>query len=242
MIIYPAIDLMNGECVRLSKGDFNTSKVYSSSPVDTAKSFEDAGAKWLHVIDLDGTKDPENRQFDVISQITEATDLKIQCGGGVRSSKDIQDLLDAGVSRVIIGSMAIKDLVSTRKILQSFGADKIVLAMDVNVKNRKYHIAISGWQEDSKMDLFGLIDIYLPYGLKHLLCTDISKDGMLAGLNLEMYTQIQEKYPDIRVQASGGVAELNDIQSVKAITNGVIIGKALYENKFTLQDALSEAA
>lgn len=241
MNIYPAIDLIDGKCVRLEKGDFNTQKTYADDPIEMAKSFADQGAKWLHLIDLDGTKDPKNRQLDVIKRIVENTDLKIQTGGGIRSKDDVQNRIDSGVSRVIIGSLAVKDMDATIDILESFRSKEICLALDVkpDEETGKYYVAVSGWQEKSKATLFSILDRYTVLGMKHLLCTDISKDGMLSGTNVDLYKKIKAKQPTLKIQASGGVSSLQDIQDLKDITDGVVIGKALYEGKFTLSEALA---
>lgn len=239
MIIYPAIDLIEGQCVRLAQGDFERKKVYDNTPIAVARSYKESGAQWLHLIDLDGTKDPKNRQIDLIQSIVEQAGMHVQSGGGIRAASDVEALLEAGVSRVIIGSMAIKQPQETKDILNRFGADRVVLALDVLPTKAGYHVAVSGWQESSDMDLLDVLSEYAAQGVKDILCTDISKDGMLKGTNVKLYQDVMLRFPEIRLQASGGIGSIGDIQALQGITEGVVIGKALYEGKFTLREALS---
>lgn len=239
MIIYPAIDLIDGKCVRLEKGDFDSKKEYSANPSEVLNGYHAAGAQWTHIVDLDAAKDSHNRQLSVIKGLCALNGLSIQSGGGVRSAADVEELLNAGIDRVVIGSMAVKEKEATKKIIEHFGVDKICLAMDVQENDGQYYVAIHGWQEGSSEELFSLIDEYKELGLKHVLCTDISKDGMLTGCNFDLYAQLTEAYPDIKFQASGGVHALEDITQLNC--DGVIIGKALYENKFTINEALEAA-
>ena len=236
MIIYPAIDLINGECVRLYKGDFEQKTVYQSSPVEVAQSYKDQGAEWLHLVDLDGAKDPEKRQLSTISKIIAATDLKVQTGGGIRSKEDVEMLMNAGASRIVIGSLSVKDVETTKSIIQEFGEEKICLAADVMPKNNEYYVAVSGWQAESDITLDNIIKKYEDVSLKHVLCTDISRDGAMTGSNIALYETLQEEFPDLHIQASGGVKSLDDVRDLN--TAGVIIGKALYENVFTVEEAI----
>jgi phosphoribosylformimino-5-aminoimidazole carboxamide ribotide isomerase len=240
MIIYPAIDLINGQCVRLHKGDFDQQTTYNASPIETAQSYKDQGADWLHLVDLDGARDPSARQTDVIRDIIQSTQLKVQTGGGVRSLDDVQTLVDAGASRVVIGSLAVKSPETVMQAFERFGAYAICLAVDVIPKADDFMVAVSGWQEESTMSINALIDQYKGVGLKHVLCTDIDRDGTMQGCNLELYAHLQTRYPDLVVQASGGVRDLNDIRALN--TAGVIIGKALYENVFSVADAIEAAS
>jgi len=236
MIIYPAIDLIDGQCVRLHKGDFDQKTIYDSNPVSMAQSFKGAGAEWLHVVDLDGAKNPNNRQTQLIASIIQQSGLKVQTGGGVRSEADVESLLDAGASRVVIGSLAVKEPDVVKKIVNRFGADKICLAADVLEKESVYYIAVSGWQEGSEVMLEDFLNDYQDIGIRHILCTDISKDGMMQGCNFDLYKNLNHKFENLCIQASGGVHALDDL--TKLNTNGVIIGKALYEETFTLSEAL----
>lgn len=240
MIVYPAIDLIEGKCVRLYKGDFGQKTVYEASPVEAAQDYRDQGASWLHLVDLDGARDPARRQTDVIAGIIKQSGLQVQTGGGVRGEKDIEALLGAGAARVVIGSLAVKDAARTKEIFRRFGADKICLAADVTPKGEGYVIAVSGWQEEGGISLDDFLESYLECGLIHVLCTDISRDGTMTGCNFNLYRDIQESFPQLQLQASGGIGSLADLK--KLDTAGVIIGKALYENVFTLKEALEEAA
>ena len=236
MIIYPAIDLINGSVVRLYKGNFDQLTTYGSDPVSVAKSFADAGAQWLHLVDLDGAKNPEKRQVKLIEKIIEDSGLQVQTGGGIRSFNDVKTLIDAGASRVVIGSLAVRDPETTKSIFAAFGPERICLAADVIWQNDGFYIAVSGWQEASSLGLSAFIKTYQDSRLLHTLCTDIDRDGTLAGCNRVLYQTVKQKFPDLQLQASGGVSVLNDLVGLPA--NGVIIGKALYEGRFTLKQAL----
>ena len=236
MIIYPAIDLIDGAVVRLHQGDFDQLTTYSTNPVRVAQSYADAGAKWLHLVDLDGAKNPENRQITLIGKIIDKTGLNVQVGGGIRSFDDVKTLLAAGASRVVIGSLAVRDTETTKRIFEAFGPERICLAADVVRQNDRFHIAVSGWQESSKLDLFAFIQTYLESDLRHTLCTDIDRDGTLAGCNRDLYQMVKQAFPNLRLQASGGVSALDDLVGLPA--DGVIIGKALYEGRFDVKEAL----
>ena len=236
MIIYPAIDLIDGAVVRLHKGDFEQLTAYSTNPVCVAQSYADAGARWLHLVDLNGAKNPENRQISLISTIIESTGLNVQVGGGIRSFDDVKTLIAAGASRVVIGSLAVHDTETTKRIFDAFGPEKICLAADVIWQNGSFYIAVSGWQEASKVGLFAFIEAYLESGLRHTLCTDIDRDGALSGCNRDLYQKVKQAFPNLSLQASGGVSELGDL--VGLTTDGVIIGKALYEGRFNVKEAL----
>lgn len=238
MILYPAIDLMGGQCVRLYKGDFNQSVTYAPTPVEVAKTYQDEGAEWLHLVDLDGARDPAKRQTDLIASIIKGTGLCVQTGGGVRSADDVARLVDAGASRVVIGSLAVKDPDAVRAIIAQHGSDKICLAADVMRNDQHYMIAVHGWQEESTLTLRDFLARFPE--LKHSLCTDISKDGTLQGPNVDLYERMAKSYPSVAVQASGGVSSLDDLRALKdAGAAGAIIGKALYEGKFAVREALA---
>jgi phosphoribosylformimino-5-aminoimidazole carboxamide ribotide isomerase len=236
MIIYPAIDLIDGAVVRLHKGDFDRLTAYSTDPVCVAQSYADSGAKWLHLVDLDGAKNPENRQIGLIGKIIENTGLNVQVGGGIRSFDDVETLIAAGASRVVIGSLAVRDVEKTKRIFDAFGPERICLAADVISQHDRFHIAVSGWQEASSIGLFSFIETYLESGLRHTLCTDINRDGTLTGCNRDLYEMVKQAFPNLRLQASGGVSVLDDLVGLPA--DGVIIGKALYEGRFDVKEAL----
>ncbi len=240
MKIIPAIDLRFGQCVRLEKGRFEDVTHYDLKPEKVAKSYEDSGSDILHVVDLDGAKAGCLAQLETIQRVAQATNMDLQVGGGVSSIEIVETLLSCGVSRVVIGSMAIKEVAKTKAIFKKYGADKIVLALDVHINlDGIPMVATHGWQAGSDTSLDDAIKKYQPLGLKHVLCTDISKDGMLSGPNFALYQQCVEKYPDLKFQASGGISQLKDFdQLIPTGVSGVIVGKALYEKRFTLREAI----
>ena len=236
MNIYPAIDIKSGECVRLYKGSYDQVTVYEKDPLKMAQLFLDAGSKYLHVVDLDGAKLGQSVNLNLILKIKSNTDLIIQTGGGIRNYEQAKYILDNNIDRIIIGSLAVSNPIEIKRWLAEFGPEKIVLALDV--RNEK--LAVHGWQTESHVTLWSLLDDYANSGLKHVLCTDIDKDGTLTGPNINLYKTCVEQYPDISFQASGGISQLDDLRQLKDIpVSGVIIGKALYENKFSLTEALN---
>lgn len=239
--IIPALDLINGQVVRLHQGDYGQQTTYSDNPIEQFRRYLNAGAQQLHLVDLTGAKDPAKRQTALIGQIIRETQGKIQVGGGIRSEQDVADLLKVGANRVVIGSTAVKERAMVKGWFAKYGAKKFVLALDVNINAQgEKIIAISGWQEASGVSLEELIDEYLSVGLKHVLCTDISRDGTLQGSNVDLYKEICAKYPQIEFQSSGGIGSLADIQALKGTgVAGVIVGRALLEGKFTLEEAIS---
>ncbi|WP_440616967.1 1-(5-phosphoribosyl)-5-[(5-phosphoribosylamino)methylideneamino]imidazole-4-carboxamide isomerase [Cysteiniphilum sp. 6C5] len=240
MNIIPAIDLINGQCVRLQKGDFNAVTQYTVTPEDMAMNYQQSGANYLHVVDLDGAKQGKLKQLDVIKRIRNTTTSIMQVGGGIKGEETVDDLLSIGVDRVVLGSIAVKEYEQTVRLFERFGADKIVLALDVNIVNDKPMVATHGWLNTSDHSLYDVIEYYLEYGLEHVLCTDISKDGMLQGANTQLYQDLVAKYPSISFQASGGIGALADLHNLKKTkVQNVIIGRALYENKLSLSEALA---
>ena len=237
MIIYPAIDLIAGEVVRLHKGDFAQKTTYGTDPVAVARAYADAGASWLHLVDLDGAKDPANRQTGLISQIIDGSGLKVQTGGGIRSRDDVEALLAAGASRVVIGSLAVRDQQAVSEMITDLGPEAICLAADVVRQDGAFMIAVSGWQEASSLTLSGFIEGFMPCGLRHVLCTDIDRDGTLTGPNKALYDTMKADFPAIQLQASGGVKGIEDLDGLG--TDGVIIGRAIYEGKIDLKAALA---
>ncbi len=236
MIIYPAIDIMNGRCVRLYKGNFTKCTKYQISPINVSKKFKQDGSKWLHIVDLDGAKNPEERQLNLIKKIIKESGLKVQTGGGIRSFEDIEKLIYIGTERIIIGSLSVKNPNLTRKIIKHFGPDRICLAADVLKDRNKYKIAVSGWQERSEINIYDFLSQYHQLGIKHILCTDVSKDGTMLGCNISLYDNLIKAFPELYFQASGGISNLDDLKNLS--TNGAVIGKALYDGAFTLRNAL----
>jgi phosphoribosylformimino-5-aminoimidazole carboxamide ribotide isomerase len=233
MKIIPAIDLINGECVRLSQGDYAQKKVYNSNPVEVAKMYEAEGAKYLHVVDLDGAKAGRIINYEILANICKSTSLQVDFGGGLQSAEDLKIAFDCGAKQITGGSIAVKKPEVFVDWLAKYGGERIILGADV--KNEK--IAISGWQNVTEIDLYEYLSQYIQKGVKTIICTDIAKDGLLQGTSLELYQKIQAQFPDLQVVASGGVAGIQDIEALqKQNMYGVIIGKALYENRLTWQE------
>lgn len=239
MIIYPAIDIIDSQCVRLRQGDFSDKTTYNISPLALAQEYASAGSEWLHMVDLDAAKGNGISNLDLIAAIAETVDIKIQAGGGVRSADDIEQRLATGIQRVIIGSIAVEQTEVFCHWLQHFGPEHIVAALDVQNEQGRWLPAVHGWQQIADCDLFTLLEQLCKAGLKHLLCTDIGRDGMLQGPNIELYQELQGQFPHLHIQASGGVHELQDVDALLANQfSGVIIGKALLDRRFSLSEAL----
>tara|TARA_R110001632_G_scaffold1883_4_gene8518 strand:+ start:70226 stop:70951 length:726 start_codon:yes stop_codon:yes gene_type:complete len=232
MRIIPAIDIIEGKCVRLTKGDYNTKKIYNESPLEVAKEFEAAGIQYLHVVDLDGAKASHIVNYKVLEQIASKTNLKIDFGGGLKSDKDLQIAFNSGANQITGGSIVVKKPEIFESWIAKFGADKIILGADCN--NEK--IAVSGWQEESDLDVIPFIKNYQTKGINYVICTDISKDGMLEGPSFELYQRILENTPKIKLIASGGISTFDEIPKLSEMNcEGVIIGKAIYENRISLK-------
>lgn len=239
MHIIPAIDLIDGQCVRLTQGDYSQKKIYHDSPLEMAKRFEDAGIKRLHLVDLDGAKAKRIINGDVLRSIASGTSLKVDFGGGVQSDEDIALAFSLGAHQVTGGSIAVKNPVLFDAWIQQFGGEKIILGADA--KDRK--IAVSGWQETSGEEVISFIKKYFAKGLSHVICTDVAKDGLLQGPSLNLYRDILSEIPGIRLIASGGVAGLKDLEDLQKIgVYGAIVGKAYYEGKVTLEQLASFVA
>ena len=240
-MIIPAIDLIDGAVVRLFQGDYNQKTQYQKDPVDVVHDYADQGAQWLHIVDLTGAKDTSKRQLELIRKMVDTKRMKFQAGGGIRSEDDVAQLLDSGVSRVVIGSLAVKQPELVKGWMQKYGAEKIVLALDVNINDAgERMIATHGWQEDSGVALEGLLKDFQEVGVKHVLCTDISRDGTLKGSNVDLYTDVCARFPQVSWQASGGIGGLDDIRALRPTNvGGVILGRALLEGKFTVEEAIA---
>ncbi|MEE2526823.1 1-(5-phosphoribosyl)-5-[(5-phosphoribosylamino)methylideneamino] imidazole-4-carboxamide isomerase [Hyphobacterium sp. HN65] len=239
MILYPAIDLLDGDVVRLSRGDFATAKTYSMDPAAMATTFAGGGASWLHVVDLSGARDGTPRQSGLIGQLS-LSGLRIQAGGGIRTGEDISRLLDAGVERAIIGSRAIEQPELVARWLAEFGPDRLVAALDLRLIDGKPDLVTDGWTKSSGKGLEDVLSVLVPAGLRHALVTDVGRDGLLSGPNTALYAQLKAGFPDIDWQASGGVSQLSDLAALKATgIAGAITGRALYENRFSLTEALA---
>jgi phosphoribosylformimino-5-aminoimidazole carboxamide ribotide isomerase len=240
MIVYPAIDIYEKDIVRLRHGDFDQVTQYSDSPLSRANMVKDAGGNHVHVIDLSGAKSGEQTfSQDLLSELS-ATKLQIQTGGGIRARSDIQHRLDWGCSRVIIGSKAVESPNWTTEQIKYFGADKIILAFDLKKEDNQWQVHTNGWQQRCTVDWQSLIDSYYNQGLKHLLMTDIGRDGALEGPSWSLYADVQRMWPDIQLQVSGGVANIQDVQQAYNLGYaGLICGRAWYENKLDIKQAIA---
>jgi len=233
MNIIPAIDIIDGKCVRLTKGDYSRKKVYADDPVEVARMFEDHGIKNLHVVDLDGAKSKHIVNLKVLQNITSSTGLKVDFGGGVKTNEDIEKAFDAGASMVTGGSIAVRAPEVFGQWLDQYGPEKIILGADVIGR----HIAIEGWMETSSHDLSTFLEFYRKKSVKYVICTDVERDGVLKGPAVELYKQLMAEFPEINVIASGGVGAMKDVEELAEIgVWGVIIGKAIYEGRIHLND------
>ena len=243
MLIYPAIDLKDGVCVRLMHGRFDQVTRYDEQPAARLTAFVAEGAEWIHVVDLDGAEAGEARQHGLIGELTQAIDVNIQSGGGVRGANDVAKLLDAGVSRVVVGSLAVTQPNDVAAWLKGYGVERITLALDVKIEDGAPVPALKGWTQSSGVTLWEALDRYPKGVAKHLLVTDVGRDGAMTGPNLDLLAEIRQRRPDLVLQASGGVSSLDDIRAIKALgCHGAIVGRALYENRFTLPEAIAAAA
>lgn len=239
-MIIPAIDLIQGKTVRLYQGSYDKTTEYQQTPLQLRDLYAEAGAGILHLVDLTGAKNAADRQLELLTSLMKNAPLPVQVGGGVRTAADVEQLLAAGASRVVVGSVAIREPETVQGWLRTYGGDKIVLALDVSINAKGDKTLPShGWIEESTITLEQVLDGFIAAGAKHVLCTDISKDGTLQGPNVDLYAELTQKYPQIQWQASGGVGSLADIKALKPTgVAGVILGRALLEGKFTVVEAI----
>lgn len=239
-MIIPAIDLIQGKTVRLYQGSYDKTTEYEQTPLQLRDLYAEAGAGLLHLVDLTGAKNAADRQLELLTSLMKNAPLPVQVGGGVRTAADVEQLLAAGASRVVVGSVAIREPETVQGWLRTYGGDKIVLALDVSINAKGDKTLPShGWIEESTITLEQVLDGFIAAGAKHVLCTDISKDGTLQGPNVDLYAELTQKYPQIQWQASGGVGSLADIKALKPTgVAGVILGRALLEGKFTVVEAI----
>ena len=234
--LIPAIDIINGQCVRLTKGDYDQKTVYRDSPAEVAQEFESFGFKRLHVVDLDGAKSKHIVNTDVLRQIVLRTHLCVDFGGGIKTDDDIETAFANGAEMVTVGSIAVTNPDLFISWLQIYGADRLILGADV----RNGKISINGWKEDSTEDLLPFLKKYIDAGVKNVLCTEISKDGTLQGPAIDLYKRVMQEYPDLHLIASGGVSSINDIRALDAAgIPAVVFGKAIYEGKIDLHELIN---
>ncbi|WP_343189161.1 1-(5-phosphoribosyl)-5-[(5-phosphoribosylamino)methylideneamino]imidazole-4-carboxamide isomerase [Buchnera aphidicola (Chaitoregma tattakana)] len=239
-MIIPSLDILDNNIVRLYKGNYKQVKFYDYDLFNLAEKYKLGGAKILHIVDLSGSRNPKNRQIKLVEKIIKKIDLPIQIGGGIRSIKEIEDLLALGVSRIVIGSSAVTNIYETKKWFTKY-SNNLVLAVDVVYRQNTFsEIKINGWVKSTGKDMIKLIYEYKKIGLKHLLCTDINKDGTLDGPNFNLYKNITRKFYDLRIQASGGISSIKDIENIKCTNvSSVIVGRALLEKRFNISEAIA---
>jgi phosphoribosylformimino-5-aminoimidazole carboxamide ribotide isomerase len=236
MRIIPAIDVIDGKCVRLTQGDYSKKKVYYENPTDVAREFQAAGLKYLHLIDLDGAKAGKVTNWKVLEGIIATTGLEVDFGGGIKTDEEVSRLFDLGVAQINIGSIAVKNPPKVVDWIKTFGTEKIILSADVKNEN----ISISGWQENSSITITDFLKEYTRKGIEYVTCTDIGTDGMLTGPNFDLYKKILLGFPQLNLIASGGVSSMEDLYELKQIgVDGVIVGKAIYEERISLDQLAS---
>lgn len=241
--IIPAIDLLDGACVRLKYGDFDQCKVYDLDAVRLAQRYADEGAQWLHVVDLAASRDGDKADIRPLLRLLESATQSVQTGGGVRNRGDVRLRLDNGAQRVVVGSISIEEPERFAGWLELFGPDRLVAALDVRIENGVPWPRTHGWTREGGYDLWQLLGFYSDKGLRHVLCTDIGKDGAMTGPNVALYESITERYPYLKIQASGGVSGLKDLRELSTCgADSAITGKALLEGAFTVAEAMEELA
>ncbi|SHI89414.1 1-(5-phosphoribosyl)-5-[(5-phosphoribosylamino)methylideneamino]imidazole-4-carboxamide isomerase [Pseudozobellia thermophila] len=232
MRIIPAIDIIEGKCVRLSKGDYDTKKIYNENPLEVAKAFEDHGIQYLHLVDLDGAKSKHIVNYHVLERIASKTSLKIDFGGGLKTDRDLRIAFDSGAHQITGGSIAVKDKETFSGWITTYGPDKIILGADAMDEK----IAVSGWQEESTEELIPFIKGYQEKGIAYVICTDISRDGMLQGPSFDLYQRIIEECKGVKLIASGGISTYDELPRLAEMgCEGTIIGKAIYENRISIK-------
>lgn len=231
--ILPAIDIIGGRCVRLSQGDYAQTKVYNESPVDMAKRYADCGVRRIHVVDLDGAKSSSPQNLKTLERMAVGANVEIEWGGGIKSGESLRALFDYGATYAIVGSVAAQKPELFAEWLSAYGGERMVLGADL----RDGKVSVNGWQQEVEMTIDDIIEKFKPAGLKQVICTDISRDGMLQGPSFGLYTSLQERYGDVDFTVSGGISSMHDIEECNRLgLRKVIVGKAIYENRITLKD------
>lgn len=246
MDIFPALDLQNGQCVRLRQGDFQDATVYESDPFRQAQRFANEGAPWLHIVDLDGARQGRPTQNALLKKLASCLPLRLQIGGGIRTLEMAQAYLQAGAQRIVLGSLAALDPAATLAFFERFGAASLVLALDVRIDESGIPVPlVKGWQQAERASLWDLLETYAgKSGISplRLLCTDVLRDGMLSGPNFSLYEEIRRRFPSVDIVASGGVRHSDDLRQLRRLgVQGAIVGKALYEKRLTLREAMEAA-
>ena len=239
--VLPAIDVRNGQVVRLNQGDYEKQTTYGDSPIDTIKSYDTGGAEWLHLVDLDAARAGHYTLAPLVRDVRKRTSLRVQTGGGVRSADDVDRILNAGAERVVVGTLAVKQPEKVVSWIRTFGPDHLTVALDGRQDDRGvWRLPVKGWTEIAAGTLQEMLALYAGAGLRHVLCTDIARDGMLSGFATDLYRALAAEFPSIELQASGGVRSLDDIRAARAAgAHGAILGRALLERRFELKDALA---
>ncbi|WP_066095433.1 1-(5-phosphoribosyl)-5-[(5-phosphoribosylamino)methylideneamino]imidazole-4-carboxamide isomerase [Xanthomonas massiliensis] len=240
--VYPALDIRDGRVVRLAQGDYARETHYGSDPLERARAFAAAGARWMHLVDLDAARAGGYTLAPLLGRIARETHLSVQTGGGVRSREDVARILAAGAERVVVGSLAVREPATVLAWLAEFGSGRLTIALDTRLDpvNGHWRLPVHGWTEDAAADLDTLAGRYAEAGMKHLLCTDIERDGMLSGPNIDLYVHLRKLLPGVEVQASGGIRDLADVRAARAAgCGGVVLGRALLEGRLALEDALA---
>ncbi|GHN01901.1 1-(5-phosphoribosyl)-5-[(5-phosphoribosylamino) me thylideneamino] imidazole-4-carboxamide isomerase [Cytophagales bacterium WSM2-2] len=233
MKIIPAIDIIDGKCVRLTQGDFGQVKVYREDPVDVALEFQEADMEYLHLVDLDGAKKGRVMNWGIIEEIQSKTALVVDFGGGVQTNSEVEQLLDLGVNQINVGSLAIKEPEKFIEWLHTYGPENFILSADVKNEN----VMINGWLESANYRVLDLVDKFIVHGLEYVTCTDIGSDGMLNGPNFGLYKKIKARFPNLKINASGGISSIDDIKELGYLQlHGAVIGKAIYEGKLNLAE------
>lgn len=231
--VIPAIDIMEGKCVRLTKGDFSSKKVYKDDPFDVAMSFSDGGIEYVHIVDLDGAKSNEPQNLKIVEKIKKKTGLHVDFGGGIKTRQSLIDAFNAGVDQITLGSLALKQPDLAKSWIDELGAGQIIIGADSN----NGAIATDGWTETHDQDIFSFINDFIAAGAKYFLCTDIQKDGMMEGPSKTLYKNIMEKCPGVQLIASGGVSSMKDVEDLKKLgVDSIIVGKAMYEGNIKIDD------
>ncbi len=233
MRVVPAIDIINGKCVRLTQGDYGKMKIYRDDPVEVAKEFEEADLEYLHLVDLDGAKKGKVVNWKIIEDIQAETALKVDFGGGVKTEAEVEALLDLGIEQINIGSLAVKEPEVFASFIKKYGSENFILSADV----LKDHVQVTGWTQESGIPIYDLADKFEKQGLQYITCTDISTDGMLGGPNFGLYKKLKKRFPNLKITASGGISSLDDLSELKyQKLHAAIVGKAIYEQRIKLSD------